>query len=62
MNSQYWIIFAAILLACLMAYKPEMFIPNPKHRTPRFVAALKSIGTVVAGVLIVWLFLNLFRR
>ncbi|MCR5576897.1 MAG: hypothetical protein K6F56_07805 [Oscillospiraceae bacterium] len=45
-----------------MAYKPEMFIPNPKHRTPRFVAALKSIGTVVAGVLIVWLFLNLFRR
>ena len=62
MHSQYWIIFAAILLAGLMAYKPEMFIPNPRHRTPRFVAALKSIGTVVAAVLLIWLFMDLFRR
>ena len=61
MNSQIWVVAAAILVALIMALKPEMFIPNPSHRTPRFIAVIKSIGTAVAAVLIVWLLVGLFR-
>ena len=61
MNSQYMVIAAAILVALVMAFKPEMCIPNPKHRTPRFVAVIRSIGTAVAAVLIIMLLISLFR-
>ncbi len=61
MNSQYMVIAAAILVALVMAFKPEMCIPNPRHRTPRFIAVIKSIGTAVAAVMIIWLLITLFR-
>ncbi|MDO4990795.1 MAG: hypothetical protein Q4E45_09855 [Eubacteriales bacterium] len=62
MDSQHLVIAAAIFVALFMAFKPEMCIPNPKHRTPRFIAVIKSVGTAVAAVLIVWFLLTLFRR
>ena len=49
MSSQNVVIAAAIFVALFMAFKPEMCIPNPKHRTPRFVAVIRSIGTAVAA-------------
>ena len=62
MDSQYWIIGAAIFIALMMAVKPERCIPNPKHRTARFIAVIRSIGTAFAVFLIGWLLLTLFRR
>lgn len=61
MSSQNVVIAAAIFVALFMAFKPEMCIPNPKHRTPRFVAVIRSIGTAVAAVLIIMLLISLFR-
>ncbi len=61
MSSQNLVIAAAIFVALMMAFKPEMCIPNPKHRTPRFVAVIRSIGTAVAAVLIIMLLISLFR-
>ena len=61
MSSQNVVIAAAIFVALFMAFKPEMCIPNPRHRTPRFIAVIKSIGTAVAAVMIVWLLVTLFR-
>ena len=61
MSSQNVVIAAAIFVALFMAFKPEMCIPNPKHRTPRFVAVIRSIGTAVAAVLVIMLLISLFR-
>ena len=61
MSSQNMVIAAAVIVALFMAFKPEMCIPNPKHRTPRFVAVIRSIGTAVAAVLIIMLLISLFR-
>ena len=59
MNSEYWVIVAAFVIAALMAYKPVMFIPNEKHRTNGMVRALRYIGASVAIVITLWLILNL---
>ena len=61
MSSQNLVIAAAVIVALAMAFKPEMCIPNPKHRTPRFVAVIRSIGTAVVAVLIIMLLISLFR-
>lgn len=54
MNSELFVIFAAIAIALLMAVKPEMFILNEEKRTPKFVKVIKSIGMSVAIVLLTW--------
>ena len=54
MNSELFVIFAAIAIALLMAVKPEMFILNAEKRTPQFVRAIKYIGMSVAIVLLTW--------
>ena len=54
MNSELFVIFAAIAIALLMAIKPEMFILNEAKRTPRFVKVIKSLGMAVAIVLLTW--------
>lgn len=54
MNSEYWVILAAFVIAALMAYKPVMFIPNEKHRTTGLVRALRYIGWSVAIVIGLW--------
>ena len=59
MDSQLWVVIAAIVVALLMAIKPEMFIPNPDHRGFRMVRGIKRIGTSVAIVLLLWLALTL---
>ena len=61
MNSQYLVTLVAIMVALFMSFKPEMCIPNPKHRTPRFIAVIKSIGIAVAAVLVGWLVITLLR-
>ncbi|MBQ9686129.1 MAG: hypothetical protein IJV41_06235 [Oscillospiraceae bacterium] len=59
MNSENWIILAAFAIAALMAYKPVMFIPNEKHRSPSFIRALRYIGMSVAIVIAIWFILTL---
>ncbi len=59
MNSELWVVIAAIVVALLMAIKPEMFILNPDHRSFRMVRAIKRIGMSVAIVLLLWLSLTL---
>ena len=61
MDSQLWVVFAAIAVALLMAIKPEMFLINPDHRGFRMVRAVKRIGMAVAIVLLVWLGITLLR-
>ena len=61
MNSQYWVIILAFVIALVMALKPEMCIPNPDHRTPNFVRAIKYIGMTIALMLAIWLSVNLLR-
>ena len=60
MNSQLLIVFVALAIALLMAFKPEMFVLNPDHRTPRLVRSIKYIGLSVSIVFIIWLILNVF--
>ena len=59
MDSQLWVVIAAIVIALLMAVKPEMFILNPDHRSFRMVRGIKRIGMSVAIVLLLWLALTL---
>lgn len=54
MNSELFVIFAAVAIALLMAVKPEMFILSEAKRTPKFIKAIKSIGMAVAIVLLTW--------
>ena len=60
MNSQPVVVVIALIIALLMAIKPEMFIINPAHRTPSFTRAIKYIGMAVSIVFLVWMFFNLF--
>ena len=50
--SELIVVFAAILIAMLMAIKPEMFVLNEKRRTPKFIKAIRYIGLSVAIVLL----------
>ena len=50
--SELLVVFVAIVIALLMAIKPEMFVLNEKRRTPRFIKAIKSIGMSVCIVLL----------
>jgi hypothetical protein len=59
MDSQLWIVIAAIVLALIMAVKPEMFIINPDHRSFRMVRAVKLIGMSVSIMLLVWIVVSL---
>ncbi len=61
MDSQIWIVILALVIALIMAIKPEMCIPNPKHRTPSFIHGIKYIGISVSIVLLLWLGINLLR-
>ena len=62
MNSQLIVILLALAIALLMAFKPEMFVPNPDHRTPRFVRGLKYVGMSVSIVLLIGTVLTLLNR
>ncbi len=61
MDKQPFVIAAAFAIALFMAYKPEMCIPNPKHRTPIFTRAIRNVGISVAVVLLVWLIITIAR-
>lgn len=50
--SEIIVVLAAIFIALLMVVKPEMFVLNEKHRTPKFVRSIKFIGMSVAIVLL----------
>ncbi len=58
MKSQFLVILIALAVALVMAIKPEMFIPNPKHRTPSFIRGIKYIGMSVSLVFIIWLIIS----
>ena len=62
MNSQFWIIIVALVVALIMAIKPEMFILNPDHRTKTFTRSIKYVGMSVSFVLIIWSFITLMHR
>ena len=50
--SEIIVVFVAVVIALLMALKPEMFVLNEKRRTPKFIKAIKSIGISVSIVLL----------
>ncbi len=58
MDSQSIVVFMALIVALVMAFKPEMFILNPDHRTPSFVRSIKYIGMAVSLVFLVWLLIS----
>ncbi len=62
MNSQMIVVFLALGIALLMAIKPELFIINPDHRTPRFLHNIKYVGMSVSIVFLVWIAVTLLRR
>ena len=50
--SEIIVVIVAFIAAIIMAIKPEMFVINPEHRTPKFVRSIKFIGMSVAIVLL----------
>ena len=50
--SEIIVVLVAIVIALLMAIKPEMFILDEARRTPKFVRSIKYIGISVAIVLL----------
>jgi len=50
--SEIVIVIVAIVVALLMAIKPEMFILNEEHRSPKLVRGIKYIGVSVSIVLL----------
>jgi len=50
--SEIIVVCVAIVVALLMAVKPEMFILDEKRRTPRLVKSFRFIGMSVAIVLL----------
>ena len=62
MNSQIVVVLLALVVALLMAIKPELFIINPDHRTPRFLHNIKYVGMSVSIVFLVWIAVTLLRR
>ena len=59
MDSQLWVVIAAFVIALVMAFKPEMFIINPDHRSFRMIRAVKLIGMSVSIMLLVWFVVSL---
>ena len=41
MNSQIVVVLLALVISLLMAIKPDLFVINPDHRTPRFLHNIK---------------------
>ena len=62
MNSQIVVVLLALVVALLMAIKPELFVINPDHRTPRFLHNIKYVGMSVSIVFLVWIAVTLLRR
>lgn len=50
--SEIIVVLVAIVVALLMVVKPEMFVLNERHRTPKFIKSIKFIGMAVAIVLL----------
>ena len=50
--SELLVVIAAVAIALTMAIKPELFVLNSAHRSPKFVKALRSIGISVSIVLL----------
>ena len=50
--SEIIVVLVAIVLALIMAIKPEMFVLSEERRTPKFLKAIRSIGMSVAIVLL----------
>ena len=62
MNSQIVVVLLALVVALLMAIKPDLFVINPDHRTPRFLHNIKYVGMSVSIVFLVWIAVTLIRR
>ena len=62
MNSQIIVVLLALVIALLMAIKPDLFVINPDHRTPRFLHNIKYVGMSVSLVFLVWIAVTLIRR
>ena len=62
MNSQIVVVLLALVVALLMAIKPELFVINPDHRTPRFLHNIKYVGMSVSIVFLIWIAVTLLRR
>ena len=50
--SELLVVIAAIAIAITMAIKPELFVLNSAHRSPKFVKSLRAIGISVSIVLL----------
>ena len=50
--SEIVVVLVAIVIALMMAVKPEMFILNESHRSPRLIRSIKYIGISVCIVLL----------
>ena len=61
MNSQIVVVLLALVVALLMAIKPELFVINPDHRTPRFLHNIKYVGMSVSIVFLIWIAVTLLH-
>ena len=61
MNSQIVVVLLALVVALLMAIKPELFVINPDHRTPRFLHNIKYVGMSVSIVFLIWIAVTLLN-
>ncbi|MBQ7050173.1 MAG: hypothetical protein IJN87_06025 [Firmicutes bacterium] len=50
--SEIIVVAVAIVIALIMAIKPEMFVLNEARRTPKFIKSIRAIGMSVAIVLL----------
>lgn len=50
--SELIVVFVAVAVALIMAFKPEMFVLSEARRTPRFLKSIRFIGMSVAIVLL----------
>ena len=61
MNAQIVVVLLALVVALLMAIKPELFVINPDHRTPRFLHNIKYVGMSVSIVFLIWIAVTLLH-
>ena len=50
--SEIIVVAVAIVIALIMAIKPEMFVLSEARRTPKFIKSIRAIGMSVAIVLL----------
>ena len=62
MNSEFWVVVLALVLALAMAIKPELFILNPKHKSWRLERGIRYIGMSVSIVFAIWIVITLLHR